>query len=227
MKHFLILMLMSLGWAEGVSQSFELIDKQDSYQGGVSQSIIIPLKIKNTTDKAQFYIFRKVQDDLSADQKGYFCWEKNCSDPDLEEYTRRIEAGETIQNLYYTLETGISTGQHFIKFEIFQRGLQNQSVEHTVAISIDERAVKSRIFSSKEITVHDIYPNPVTDQGFLEYSIHSDMTKAKVVIHNILGKYQGEYELPFSESKIKIQTEDLPAGVYFYTLYLNNEGILT
>jgi hypothetical protein len=226
MKHFPLLMLMSLGWANALSQSFELVDKQDNYLGGTSQTISIPLKIKNTTDKAQFYIFRKVQDDLSADQKGYFCWERNCSDPELEEYTRRIEAGETIQNLYFNLETGISSGQHFIKFEIFPRGLPNQTVEHTVAITIEERA-KTRVFNSREITVHDVYPNPVTDQGVIEYSIHSDLAKAKVVIHNILGKNQGEYELPASENKIKIQTEDLPSGVYFYTLYINNEDILT
>jgi hypothetical protein len=51
--------------------------------------------------------------------------------------------------------------------------------------------------------------------------------KAKVVIHNILGKSMNDYELPYAENKVKIQADDLPAGVYFYTVYLNNEGVFT
>jgi hypothetical protein len=53
------------------------------------------------------------------------------------------------------------------------------------------------------------------------------MVKAKVVIHNILGKSLGEYELPNADTKIKIAIDEMPAGVYFYTIYLNNEGVFT
>ena len=53
------------------------------------------------------------------------------------------------------------------------------------------------------------------------------MLKAKVVIHNILGSPVGHYDLPVFETKVKIQAEELTAGVYFYTVYLNNVGVLT
>jgi len=33
--------------------------------------------------------------------------------------------------------------------------------------------------------------------------------------------------MPYIENKIKISTDELPAGVYFYTVYLNNSGVLT
>jgi Secretion system C-terminal sorting domain len=227
MKHFLLLVLVGFGWGVGHSQSFELVDKQDSYQGGVGQTVSIPLKIKNTTDKPQFYIFRKVQDDLGSSRKGYFCLEKNCLDPDIEEFSKRLEPGETLQNLNFTVETGFMTGLHLVKFEIFPRGLPAQMIEHVVSLAIEDRPAKARVFTSREITIHDVYPNPVSDQAFIEYSIHGEMVKAKVVIHNILGKLLGDFELPQNETKVKLQTEDLPSGVYFYTLYLNNEGVLT
>jgi len=60
-----------------------------------------------------------------------------------------------------------------------------------------------------------------------DYTIHNESVKAKVVIHNILGRTMSEAELPTSETKIKIQAEELATGVYFYTLYLDNNGVLT
>jgi hypothetical protein len=51
--------------------------------------------------------------------------------------------------------------------------------------------------------------------------------KAKLVVHNILGSAITNHELPFLESKVKIQAEDMTPGVYFYTVYLDNIGVLT
>jgi hypothetical protein len=36
-----------------------------------------------------------------------------------------------------------------------------------------------------------------------------------------------EFELPTAETHVKIQTEEFTSGIYFYTLYLDNNGILT
>jgi hypothetical protein len=227
MKFWIILGAVVLGSVSGLAQSFELLDRQDAYTSGVSETLRIPLRIKNNTDKAQFYIFRKVQDDLNSTQKGYFCLDKNCLEADTEEFSKRVEAGETLQNLYFTLETGLLVGQHNIKFEIFPQGTFHQTIEHPVAITIDDRSAKALVFHSKDITIHDVYPNPVTDQASMDYSLHNELVKAKVVIHNILGKSMNDYELPYAENKVKIQADDLPAGVYFYTVYLNNEGVFT
>jgi hypothetical protein len=227
MKHIIVLFAVMLGGVAALAQSFELVDKQDSYQGGISQTVYLPLKIRNNTEKPQIYIVRKVQDDLGSGLKGYFCLDKNCQTTYLDEFSVRIEPGETNQNLVFTIETGLLSGQHFVKFEIFPRGSPSVSIEHAISITIDDKPIKARIFDSRDITVHDVYPNPVTDQAIIEYSIHNDELKGKVVIHNILGKYMGDYELPVSENKIKIQTDDLPAGIYFYTVYINSEGVLT
>jgi len=227
MKAWTILGLLVLGSIIGEAQSFELVDRQDSYQGGISQSIRIGLKVKNTTDKAQFYIFRKVQDDLNSTQKGYFCIDKNCLEPGIDEFSKRIESGETLQNLYFVVETGLIGGQHSLHFQIFPKGNIQLTQDHTVNLTIDDKTVKSLFFHSKDITVHDVYPNPVNDFATMEYTVHNDLAKVRVVVHNILGKSLGDYELANSDNKLKITAEDLPAGVYFYTLYVNNEGVFT
>jgi len=65
------------------------------------------------------------------------------------------------------------------------------------------------------------------DQAYIDYRLHNEMLKAKLVLHNVLGKSMGDFELPSSETLVKIPTDELAPGVYFYTIYLNNSGILT
>jgi Secretion system C-terminal sorting domain len=226
-KGFFMLLMIGMSWA-AMAQSFELVDKQENFQSGLSESLKIPLRIKNNTDKAQVYIIRKASSDLGSTQKGYFCIDKDCLEPSMEQFSKRLEPGETLTGLYYTIETGIVTGQNNLRFEFFVRGSStNEIFEHNVNISIDEKVAKQLVFRSKDITIHDVYPNPASDQAFVDYQLHSEMVKAKMVVHNILGSAMGDYQLPFSETKVKIRTDELAAGVYFYTLYLDNDGVLT
>jgi len=207
------------------AQTFELVDRQESYQATFSQLVKVSLKIKNNTDKSQFYVIRKVRSDLSESQKGYFCLDNNCLEPTIVEFSKRVEPEETI-NLYYTIESGLMPVQNNLKFEIFPKGSPTEGIEHTVSLGVEERMLRS-LYQSKEITIHDVYPNPVQDLAVIDYKISNDLVKAKIVLHNVLGKPLGDYELSAEDTRIKIQTEELPSGVYFYTLYLNNNGVFT
>ena len=64
-------------------------------------------------------------------------------------------------------------------------------------------------------------------EAFIDYRIYNESLKAKVVIHNILGSPVGHHDMPVFETKVKIQAEELTSGVYFYTVYLDNIGVLT
>ncbi len=220
-----IVLLCSLGVSAQVP---ELVNKNEtSFQATLSEIVNIPLKIKNNTDKAQFYIIRKVSGDLGGTQRGYFCLDDNCLESDMNEFSKKIEPGQTITGLYYKLETGLVSGQNNLKFEIFKRGQFAEAMEHTVTVTVEERNERSLVFQSKDITIHDVYPNPVSNHAFIEYRIINESVKANVVIHNILGMAMGDYELPLFETRIKIYTEGLAPGIYFYTLYLDNDGVLT
>lgn len=211
-----------------MAQRPELLNKAETtYQSQLSEIVKIPLRIKNTSEKAQFFIIRKVQGDLGGTQKGYFCLNDNCLEPGMDEFSKKIEPGQTLNGLFYTLETGLVTGQTSFKFEIFERGRAADALEYSVNVSVEERKERNLVFQSKDITIHDVYPNPVSDYAFIEYQIINDAVKADVVIHNILGMPMGEYELPAFETRAKISTENLAPGVYFYTLYIDNDGVLT
>jgi hypothetical protein len=210
-----------------VAQSFELLDRTEDYPTGISQTIRIPIKIKNTSEKSQFYIIRLTTNELSTTQKGYFCLDKTCLESGITEFSKKVEAGATLEGLQYVLETGLVAGQYPIKFEVFAKGNINTLKAHAVNVMVEEKPSKSLVFQSKDITIHDLYPNPVNDQAFIEYRLHNDVVKAKMVVHNILGSAVNDLSLPSTETKVKIEASDLSPGVYFYTVYLDNIGVLT
>lgn len=227
MKRLTIFAIFALcGW-QSWAQHFEVVEASDNYQLSLNQILRIPIRIKNNSDKAQFYVIRKVKGELGDTQKGYFCFNNKCLDEGIEEFSKRIEPGETLQDLYYTLESGIQVSQSSLKFEFFPKGSQVEAVERTFNITVDEKPGKSFVYQSKEITISDVYPNPVQDQAFIDYKVHVESVKAKITLHNVLGKPMGDYELPFSETRVKLQADELAPGIYFYTVYLNNNGILT
>lgn len=227
MKSWILGLFLSIFSLSGFAQTFELLEKQESFQASISETVRIPLKIRNNTNKAQFYIIRKSHSDLNSTQKGYFCFDKNCLEPGIEEFSKKIEPGETLQALVYVLESGIQSGQGNIKFQVFVKGNPAEAIDYAVSVSVQERDQKPIIFQSKDITIQDVYPNPVQDLAYMDYRLHNESVTAKVVIHNILGRAISEFELSPFEDRVKIQTEEFVSGIYFYTLYLNNNGVLT
>jgi hypothetical protein len=226
LRYFTIVLLLFCAY-NSRAQTFDLIDRTDTYTAGLSEVIRIPIKIRNTSDKAQFYIIRLVGNELSGTQKGYFCLDKNCLESSFTEVSKRVEAGTTLEGLHFYLETGLVSGQYPIRFEVFAKGNIQTLADHQVSVIVEEKQPKSVVFHSKDITVHDVYPNPVLDQAYLDYRLHTESVKAKLIIHNILGSSVANHELPFSELKVKIQADDLTPGVYFYTIYIDNIGVLT
>ncbi len=223
-KWLLFLGSFILTWAT-LAQNFELIDHKDSFQASFNQLVKIPLKIRNNTDRSQFYVVRKVHSDLGESQKGYFCLENNCLEPAIVEFSKKVEPGEVI-NLNYTIETGNQQTQNSIKFEVFPKGSLTEAIGHNVSILVEEKMQRS-VFQNREITINDVYPNPAQDEAIIDYKINHDLVKAKIVMYNILGKPVGDFELPAGDTEIKIQTDELPSGIYFYTLYVNSGGVLT
>ncbi len=226
MKRLVILALVLFS-LPGMAQGIEWVDRQESYQAGLNQTIRIPIKLKNQSDRPQVMVVRKSQSDLGSNQKGYFCLGDECSDPMLDQFSKKVEAGETITNLYFVVETGLAVTSNSLRFEVFSRANPGLTTEHIVSLAVEEKPAKSLVFNSKDITIHDVYPNPVSDWATIDYRIYNESLKAKVVIHNILGSPVGHYELPVFETKVKIQADELSSGVYFYTVYLDNVGVLT
>jgi hypothetical protein len=219
-----ILFFLSLG---ATAQTFELTGITDQYKGTIGETIKAPLRFRNLTDKPLTIIIRKVQEQIGSTQKNFFCIDGNCLDERSEDYILRLEPGQSAGNLLVALEAGLVPGVSGIRYVAYSRTNPPQSFEFELLFSVEEKPDRQNIYQSKVITVKDVYPNPSVDHANVDYQLTSDRAKAKIRVHNILGNIVGEYDLNPLETLIRIRTEELNAGIYFYTLYIDNESVMT
>jgi hypothetical protein len=209
------------------AQSFELSDLQENYRGLIGETIKAPLHFKNTSDKAITLVVRKVSAQIGGTQKNYFCLDNTCLDHKTEDHIVKIDPDHTLSMLQVALEGGLAPGLSSIRYVAFNKANPTEIIEFELHFLVEEKGPVQNIYSSRFLTLHDVYPNPVSEQAFVEYKVLDDHIKAKIVIHNILGNAIEEYVLPPLENKIKIRADALSAGIYFYTLYVDNEGVIT
>jgi hypothetical protein len=220
-----VIMIFAAGCLCG--QSFEIAPLQESYKGLIGETIKVPLRFKNTSDKPITLIIRKVTEQIGSTQKKYFCIDNNCLDSKIEDYIIKVEPGQSINNFFVALEAGLNQNESTLRYLAYNKSNPNQSVEVELNFEVDERRDKATIYTSRFITVYDVYPNPAVEEAFVDYDLANDNVNAKILVHNILGNIIGEYSLSSMEKRVRIKTEDQSAGIYFYTLYVESEGVMT
>jgi hypothetical protein len=208
-------------------QSFEVTGLQEMYKGSIGETVKAPLRFKNITDKPIVLVIRKLQEQIGSTQRNFFCPDGNCLEEKVTDYVMRLEPGQTLSSLQFGLEGGLVPGGSYVRYIAFNKSNPSQFIEFDLNFNIEEKPEKQNIYQSSLITIKDVYPNPTVDHAFVNYNLLSDRTKAKIRVHNILGNIVGEYDLNPSETLLRIKTEDLNAGIYFYTLYLDNESVMT
>lgn len=209
------------------AQSFEVSGLQENYKGLIGEIVKAPIKIKNTSEKPIVLIVRKISQEIGSTQKNFFCLDGNCLEEKIEDYIVKLEGGQSLSSLQIGLDGGLAPGLSIVRYVIFNKFNPSQSYEFELNFAIEEKPAKQNIYQSKVITVKDVYPNPAIEQAFVDYHLMNDRAKAVVRVHNILGNLIGEYELSPYENLLRIRTEELNPGIYFYTLYINNESVLT
>jgi hypothetical protein len=217
--------LMASVWCS-YAQTFE-VQSTHEIKGTIGETLKTPVIFKNTSDKPVIIVVRKISQQIGTTQKNYFCFDSQCLESKVEEYTMKLEPNQVVSSLHIALEAGLAHGNSSVKFSAFNKLNPAESYDIDLNFIVSEREEKHIIFSSSDILLKEIYPNPVTDVAYIEYNLLDDRVKAKIVIHNILGNNIEEYPLPADENKVKIRADALTAGIYFYTLYLDNEGVIT
>jgi len=219
-----IICSLSLG---AVAQGFEITDLQDSYRGSIGEVIKVPLGFKNNGTKPITLIIRTASSQIGTSQKNYFCKDGNCADAAVEDFIVKVEPGQTLNTLEVALDAGLVPGVSSVRYIAYNKSNPGEALEIELNFIVEEKPEKANIYTSRDITLQDVYPNPASDFAFVEYKIVQDNVKARIILHNVLGNSVGEYDLFSSDTKAKIQTSDLNAGIYFYTLYLNGKAVLT
>ncbi|MEZ4902945.1 MAG: T9SS type A sorting domain-containing protein [Spirosomataceae bacterium] len=83
------------------------------------------------------------------------------------------------------------------------------------------------LFTSDKLRVLNAYPNPANDYTEIDYQMSPGAGNARVSMFNVIGNNVGEYELDKNDRQLRIQTREMPTGVYFYRLLLDGKTVAT
>ncbi len=104
--------------------------------------------------------------------------------------------------------------------------VQNES--GTVS-AVEEKTITPEefLYTSDQISVSNIYPNPASEKAELDYNITGNIREAKLLIYNVLGTSVGSYTLNRMDRKLYVNTREMSTGVYFYQLSIEGKKVAT
>lgn len=100
------------------------------------------------------------------------------------------------------------------------------SVEAISTIQPEITKAEDFFFNNDKVKVLNAFPNPASEYAQIDYSVAAN-GNAKITLYNVLGVQVSEYDLDKGDHTLRIQTRELPTGVYFYQLLLDGKKVAT
>ncbi len=82
-------------------------------------------------------------------------------------------------------------------------------------------------FANAAGTISEVVPNPASQLISINYNVTSNSQKAKLAVYNVIGKEIKQITLTDKQGTAKLNTDDIPSGVYFYSLLVDDKIIST
>jgi len=228
MRQFVIILLVFWLPIMVEAQSFSILDAPNKAFGSIESEIRASFKIKNKSNQPLYLGVKLVNKDLASDEQLFFCWSKDCNNPSPSaKIDQKISAGAIWEGFTTVLKTGRTEQQSQAKLVFFNVFDTSDTVSVQIQYLSGSKGSSSFLFSTPDLMVSNLYPNPATNQVSLDYALSDEKIKVNILIQNVLGGIVEEYQLSTTENKLKINTTDLKPGVYFYTLLVDNKSIVT
>jgi hypothetical protein len=97
--------------------------------------------------------------------------------------------------------------------------LDNLQAQNLSTVRADDKKV--------EIQISEAYPNPAVDVLNFQYRLSMGQGEVKILVHNLLGTLIAEFKLNPYDTQVQIPVRDYKSGIYFYTLSVDNQSIVT
>ncbi|HOY30711.1 MAG TPA: T9SS type A sorting domain-containing protein [Bacteroidales bacterium] len=148
---------------------------------------------------------------------GGACWPDSVSqipDPTI------INAGSTTSEFFADYKANGHEGTSLIKYLFFNM----DSIADSISFYCKFIAVASGVGESTNVPdVSAAFPNPSDKATFIKYKISGNDDRLRVIVSDMVGNEVKTISAEGKEGKMRIDTNDLPEGIYFYSFLLNNK----
>jgi hypothetical protein len=105
-------------------------------------------------------------------------------------------------------------------------GLEKSVERKSPAVEAQMKA-EEQLYADGQISVSNIYPNPASEYAEIDYTIAPAVRDAKLIFYNILGSQMNAFTLSKNERKLRVNTKDMPTGLYIYQLSVDGKKVAT
>ncbi len=97
----------------------------------------------------------------------------------------------------------------------------------SLSYSQNFQTIASTTNEVNKIEISEAYPNPAAHYIQFDYRLTDRNAEGKITVYNLLGSVLGEYKLNNYDNRLQIPVDKLKAGIYFYTISINNKSLIT
>lgn len=180
--------------------------------------------VNNTTAHPISVMLKKVYIQIVPGVINGMCWGGLCT-PGFEIGPGDIPASGSSTEFHYDYNPAGQTGISIIRYVFWIDGTPSDSVSLRIKYKHPENVGIKEWYENYLFA--NAYPNPANNLTAINYNFSSDITKAFVVVYDLLGKEVKSLPLSNNQGKIAINTSDLNNGIYFYSLVLNGKNVST
>lgn len=183
--------------------------------------------IKNLTGSSVNLKVKRIEQNVVANTVNYFCWDV-CYGPATDISVNALTAapGDTILDFYADYEPQGNAGTSHIQYCFFNQADQSDSICVNAYFYASPTGVETLMYADVN-SVSSAYPNPAAGITKINYTLRNDVHAAKIEMHNMLGAKVKSIELTEKFAAIELQLSGLEAGVYFYSLVVDDKTIAT
>lgn len=163
----------------------------------------------------------------------YFCWTVCYSEGSINDgfetpaaHAITIDPGQSVTNFYSDYIPHGTVGTTTFRYTFYDK--DNPSDATPIEITFDTQNVGIEdVFASDDSGVSESFPNPAVDEAKINYSVKPGAENAELVIYNMLGSKVKVMPLTEEQGTLRMNVSSLPAGLYFYSMMVDNQEVAT
>lgn len=190
------------------------INSEINFSGTIVHNYCCPVQLKVTANII----------DMPQDWDYQICLSGSCELPGISNKTYTLDVGET-KSIDIKIITGsiLGTGTITVTIEDANNSSDKSSFNLT-AITGQSTGVADLNMTSDD-ALYQNFPNPFSNSTTIKYVLKDKA--GKLLIMNVLGTIIKEYDLQINNNGILNIQNELADGLYFYTLYIEGEPLIT
>ncbi|MEA3503979.1 MAG: T9SS type A sorting domain-containing protein [Bacteroidota bacterium] len=179
--------------------------------------------VTNTSDETINVKVKKIEDEILENSTNTFCWDACYGTTVFESRDPIAIAANTTNETNFSADySANNNGTSYITYVFFN----NDNIQDSVSVVIKFTTETDGIDEHYFVKHLNAYPVPANDYLYIDYDI-DNCKNISLKITNILGAEIKNQQITQTSGKIKLNTSELKNGLYFYTIYNNNQPLST